>query len=163
MLVFRGTNGQPVAVPSEVVTAGERAYRCHCLRMAGKSWEDIAAEEGYPNGRAAMADVKRYLEEGASMIIESSSRQMLALEVSRLDALQSAIWDSAMAGSIPAVKMAMDLIRTRSTLVGLDPEKMAQEGEIARTVVVMGEDGGYLAGLKLAAGAARNTLPDPPA
>lgn len=137
VLVFRNGRNEPIAVPIEVVTAAERAFRCHQLRLSGMTWEEIAIAERYPTAAAASADVRRYMEEGAALVMERSASEMLVLEVQRLDALQHAIWDTAIAGSLPAVDMVRKIIVDRAKLVGLDAEKIAshnsQEG---RTVVV---------------------------
>ena len=155
VLVFRNGAGDPIAVPSDVVTAAERAYRCHKARIGGKSWEQIAEEEQYPSAAACKYDVDRYLEEGKALVVESSQRQMLTLEVARMDALQSAIWPQAMMGHVPSVTAALSIIKERSRLVGLDPEKMAEQAEQARTVIHVPQDSqGYIASLQRAAGPA---------
>ena len=152
VLVFRNNTGQPVAVPEDVVTASERAYRCHKMRIAGHSWEAIAQQEGYQTAKQAKYDVDRYLEEARSLVVESSQREMLTLEVGRLDALQSALWPQAMAGHVPSAGAVLNIITTRSKLVGLDPDKMAQQADEARTVVLVPhESAGYIESLQRAA------------
>jgi hypothetical protein len=151
VLVFANGSGEPIAVPSDVVTAGERAYRCHLMRVGGNSWEEIATAELYPSGSAAKYDVDRYIEEGKALVVESSQRQMLTLEVARLDRLQHSVWAAAMGGHVPSVSVAMSIIMNRAKLVGLDAEKMNVDA-LARTVVVPSSSDGYIAALKSAAG-----------
>jgi hypothetical protein len=157
VLVFRNADSQPVAVPSDVVTAAERAYRCYMDRVGGMSWVVIAEREGYPSASAAYYDVKRYMEEARALVVEQSQREMLTLEVARYDALQHAIWPQAMTGHIPSVLAAANIISKRTDLVGLDPDKMNEAADEARrTVVVPNDSAGYIAAMQRAA------EPEPP-
>ena len=153
VLVFRNSDSQPVAVPSDVVTAAERAYRCYMDRVAGMSWAAIAQREGYPSAGAAQYDVQRYMEEAKALVVEKSQRDMLALEVARYDALQHAVWPQAMAGHVPSVMAVVSIISKRTDLVGLDPDKMNEAAEEARrTVVVPTDPDGYIEAMQRAAG-----------
>lgn len=152
VLVFRTPSGEPIAVPDEVVTEGERAYRCYRHRIDGLSWREIAEMELYPSAGAAMYDVKRYMAEAKALVVEESAREMLTLEVNRLDALQHALWANAMSGHVPSAGLAMNIIMNRAKLIGLDPEKMGETAAGGRTVVVSGDDDGFLAELKQLAG-----------
>lgn len=138
VLVFRNPVGEPVAVPDSVVTEAERAYRCYKARIGGRSWEMIAAEERYPSAEAARRDVDRYMGEAKALVIEKSQQDMLVLEVARLDALQSSLWPNATSGHVPSAMGVLNIIKLRSQLVGLDPEKMANKAAELRTVVVEG-------------------------
>jgi len=151
VLVFRNATGSPVAVPSSVVTEAERAYRCHQMRIQGVSWGEIAQQENYTSAGAAKSDVDRYMAEARSLVVEASAREMLTLEVNRLDALQQAMWTNAMSGHVPSAQLIMNIIVNRAKLVGLDPEKMSEEADKARTVVVPDNPDGYLAALQQAA------------
>lgn len=149
VLVFRNGANQPVAVPADVVTAAERTYRCYQAKVGGKSWAEIAEQENYPSASAAKADVARYMGEAQSLIVEASMRSMLTLEVARLDALQASFWGQAMMGHVPSGRMVLDVIRTRAAMVGLDPEKMGEAAQGARTVVVKTDsEEGYVASLQ---------------
>ena len=153
VLVFRNTAGDPIAVPSDVVTAAERAYRCYMSRVAGMSWAEIATAEGYPTGASARYDVERYLSEGKALVVEASQRDMLILEIHRLDALQHAVWPGAMAGHVPSVTAALAIVNSRAKLVGLDPDKLDDAAAKAarNTVVVPPDDAGYIKALQRAA------------
>lgn len=151
VLVFRNKEGQPVAVPDDVVTAAERAYRCYKSNLSGKSWDQIAVEEQYPSASAAKYDVDRYLEEGKALVTSQSMRDMLNLEVARIDALQAAIWPNAMSGHVPSAVFVLNCIMNRAKLT-IDPEKLNSDGEQARTVVVPSTSSGYVAALQKAAG-----------
>ena len=159
VIVFRNPAGEPIAVPEDVVTAAERAYRCYQLRVGGQSWAQIAEAELYPSAGSAKADVDRYMAEASAMVVESSAREMLTLELHRLDALQHALWLSAMTGHVPSASLVMNIIMNRAKLVGLDPDRMGAEASHATTVVVPHQDDGYLTALKSAAGEAPEQYP----
>ena len=150
VLVFRRPDtGRPVAVPDEVVLAAERPYRAYCARLTGMSWEAVALEEGYPNARAAAAEVNRYLEEGKELVAQASAGALISLELARMDALQAAVWPMAMSGNLAAVGVAQNLIMNRVKIMGL--EVLAEKGEAAgapRTVVVPMDESGYIAALQ---------------
>lgn len=152
VLVYRNTVGDPIAVPEEVVTAAERAFRCYKERMAGKSWGEIALDEHYPSATAAKYDVGRYMDEASAMVVASTAKEMLSLEVARLDAVQNALWLSAMTGHVPSAALVVNIIINRAKLIGLDPERMGAAADQARTVVVPAHDDGYTASLKRLAG-----------
>jgi hypothetical protein len=157
VLVFRGTAGDPIAVPSDVVTAAERAYRCYQLRVGGKSWEQVAELEKYPSASSAKYDVDRYMEEARALVVEASQKEMLTLEVHRLDALQDALWLNAMSGHVPSAGMCMNLIMNRAKLTVEFRERVGADADHARTVVVPVENDGYLQALMDAAGETQPT------
>lgn len=165
VLVFKNNTGEPIAVPDSVVTAGERAYRCHKMRVEGKSWEEIADLEHYPTAEAAHADVKRYMEEGKALVVERSQREMIGLEVARLDALQALLWPKAEEGSIVAIGEIRKIIMSRVQVTGQDPTKAVDEAtQVGRTVVLTrsegGQDDGFVDYMKQHAGDAP-VLPQP--
>lgn len=145
VLVFRTPTGDPVSVPSEVVEAAQVVYRAYLDKIAGLSWELVAYNHHYPNAGAAKADVERYIAEGASLVSDHSRQALLELEVSRLDALQVALWNSAMDGSVPAVSEVRQIIKTRADLVRTADEKIADG---TRTVVIPMSQGDYTSTLR---------------
>lgn len=154
VLVFRNGAGQPVVVPDEVATEAERAYRVFKARRRGDSWEQIAEDERYPSGQAARYDYDRYMEEARSLVVEKSQKEALNLEISRLDFLQTRIWNAAEAGSLAAIKEIRGIIMDRAKLVAVsDLIREADTDETGRTVVVMRtEHESYLDRLKRVAG-----------
>jgi len=154
VLVFRNQHGEPIAVPDEVVTAGERAYRAYQEHLSGKSWDQIAIEEQYPSASAVRYDVQRYMDEAQALVVERSARQLLQLEVARMDALQAAVWPQALRGHVQSAALALNIIIQRAKLVGLDPEKMNDADTKAHTVVVPSQSDGYIDAMKRAAGEA---------
>jgi hypothetical protein len=151
VLVFRNHVGQPIAVPGDIVTEAERVYRCHRMRVNGNTWEQIAQLELYPSAGAAKADVDRYIKEGKALVIESSQREMLTLEVARLDAMQLGLWERAVNGNVPAVNAIVNIIAHRARLVGLDANQLNEEHKGPHTLVVPMDGPGFLEALKDAA------------
>ena len=151
VLVFRNHADEPIAVPNEVVTEAERAFRCHGLRLQGNSWEKIAELELYPSARSAKSDVDRYLEEGRALVVEASQREQLSMEVARFDALQLALWPAAMRGNVQSAVAVMNIIVHRARLVGLDPEKMNEDSRGPATLVIPVDGDGFLEALQQAA------------
>jgi hypothetical protein len=154
VLVFRNGVGQPVVVPDDVANAAERAYRVYKARRAGKSWQEIAEDERYPSAAAARYDYDRYMDEARSLVVEKSQKETLALEVSRLDYLQTRIWGAAEAGSLAAIREIRGIIMDRAKLVTvIDMMKEADTDDRGRTVVVMQTPGeSYLERLRRVAG-----------
>lgn len=149
VLVFRGPTGRPVAVPDEIVSEAEREYRAYTARLSGQSWAEIAVNEQWPSAEAAAAAVKRYLAEGKAVVGDLRRREALAMEMARLDALQSALWPQAMKGNVAHVGMALQVVNARVKLLGLE-QATEEEAGAAETVVVPSDEG-YLAALQRAA------------
>lgn len=156
VVVVRSTvHGRPVAVPAEVVERAERPYAAYQLRVGGMSWEEVALEMGYPDGRAARTDVTRYLDEGRALVEDLTRQELLKLELLRLDKLQAAVWPEAMKGHLPSVNAARSLIMDRAKLMGLDVMAAAGDDTMAdqRTVIVPSDSNGYTKVLMEASGA----------
>lgn len=145
VLVFRNPAGAPVSVPHEVVEAAQAVYRAYLDKVAGLSWELVAYNHHYPSASAARADVERYVREGAALVTDQSRQAVLEMEVARLDALQTALWDNAMKGSIPAVSEVRQLINSRVALVKDMGDKVADG---TRTVVIPVSPGEYTSMLR---------------
>ena len=150
VLVFRNNAGEPIVVPDDVATAGERAYRAYKMRVEGHTWAHIAVAENYPSATAASSDVNAYMAEAKSLVTEKSQMDMLTLEVFRLDAMQQTMWSGAMAGSVNHARMVVDIVMKRAQLLGIDSGQIGQ-GNAATTLVVPSDSAGYIAAMKQAA------------
>lgn len=149
VLVFRTPEtGRPVAVPDEIVSATERAYKAYQERLTGKSWEMVAVEGGWPDAESCAAEVRRYLDEGRAVMAGFKRLEVLAVELARLDALQQAVWPEAMNGKVPSVMAALAVHKQRVAVLGLD--QPSEEGTGVPTVVVPSEE--YIAALQAEAG-----------
>lgn len=160
VLVFRNIAGEPIAVPDEVVSAGERAYRSYKMRIEGHTWLHIANDQNYPSASAAQYDVNTYMAEAKALVTEKSQMDMLTLEIFRLDAIQQSMWVGAMAGSVAHAKMVVDIIMKRSQLLGIDSGAVGQNTN-ATTLVVPMESAGFITAMKKAAEAASNPVSEP--
>jgi hypothetical protein len=149
ILVFRGE--RPVAVPEMVVLEAQREYRAWQHHQGGKSWEQVAAIEGYPTAAAARQDVRRYLTEGRALVTEWSRAEMLAVKMAQLDTLLASCWDAAIGGKLPAIALAADLVTKQIKVLRLD-EAGAEDETRARTVVVLGDEESYTKALEQASG-----------
>jgi len=76
-----------------------REARAFELLMAGRDYDQIAAELGYSNRSGAWHTVQRALRKRR----EEIAGEYLTLELDHLDALQCALWDAAMNGDPKAV------------------------------------------------------------
>ena len=106
------------------VAATERRRQAVALRKQGLSYQAIANELGMAKssvhsaiGKAMQAFEKEIADE---VIL------MATLELDRLDCLQAALWDKAMAGHLGSVGKVLKIMERRAKLLGLDaPAKVA--------------------------------------
>ena len=87
------------------------------MMLAGKDFDAIAVELGYATRSGAWRAVQRAL----SKQRETLAGEYLMLEMQRLDALQVALWDDAMAGDVKAALGCLRIIQQRCALLGLTP------------------------------------------
>jgi len=97
------------------------------LRLAGKSFRTIARELGCtPSG--AHGAVSRALDRTLSSANEHAAH-LREVELARLDAMLTGLWDRAISGDVPAVNAALRIAERRSRLLGLDaPERRELSG-----------------------------------
>lgn len=100
----------------------ERRDRAVTLRREGMTIREISAElEVAPS--TAWADIKAALE----AIPAENAEQLRQQEADRLDALQRAIWDAALAGDLHALDRVLKISDRRCRLLGLDlPARIEQ-------------------------------------
>ena len=77
--------------PRVEVIAHDRAYDAHQLRLAGFDWPEIAQRVGYLDGRIASMSVTAFLQKIATEQSRDHRRAGAALELARLDQLQSRV------------------------------------------------------------------------
>src|SRR5678815_4126889 len=113
------------------------ASRAYELRVQGKSFTQIAEILGISNSD----DIHRLFAEryafDAGYLTELDRKSILAMELIRLDALQAAVWDSAMMGDPKSVDSALRVIQTRAKIVGLEQVDPVVSKNL---VLVMGEE-----------------------
>ena len=99
-------------------TANRRDQACK-LRMAGASYDDIARQLRYASRGAAYTDITRALERNVVQLGQTAEvlRQQ---ELERLDRLQLALWQQAMAGDTRSAETVLRIMDRRARVLGLD-------------------------------------------
>ena len=95
------------------------------MARAGSTYAEIAKELGYCNSGGAWKLVNRALK--ASEVEDVEDHR--ALELARLDRLQSALWDEALAGDLRAVREVLKIVQARTRLLGLERPPTHQAGQ----------------------------------
>lgn len=138
------STGQPSKTSKGRIDVAKRRAEALELRRAGLTFQDIADRLGYKHRSAAHKDVQRALEK----LIFEPAQDVLALELSRLDALTQTLWAQARRGDLQAIDRIVKLMNRRAKYLGLDaPERHevitldAIEAEIARLSSELGEAG----------------------
>lgn len=112
----------PEATTSKKLNALARStevFRRHV--QDGTPMEELAQEYGVD-----VAELQRGLNQDLSVFAKEMqySREIYrALELSRLEQLQSAFWDDALSGSASSGRMVLSIMEKRSKLLGLDAPK----------------------------------------
>jgi hypothetical protein len=123
----------PQSAEARVATAARR-LRCVELASQGLTYAEIASAVGYANKSSARKAVVAAL---AAREVDGVD-MLRSLEVARLDELQLASWDHAMAGDPQAVDRIVRIINLRSKLLGLlDLPKGATQPPASARVVSM--------------------------
>lgn len=125
----------------------DMAIRAYQMRAAGASWWDIADRLQITQGHAARL-VAHKIAAAAQLVDEGAKRQLLAMEIERLDSLQQSLWDRALGGDIRAVDSIVRIITTRSKILGL--ETATANTVTNNTIVVAGNTEEYVAALQQA-------------
>lgn len=113
--------------------AAARRARAIELRAQGWTYEDIARDLGYANRGTVCHIVSDALRARTDQAVDT----LRSLEAQRLDALQVALWDKAMAGDVNAAQAAIRIIVSRCRLLGFYGEGLLDSPEARpRTVVV---------------------------
>jgi len=113
--------------------AAARRVKAVELKAAGYTYAQVANELGYTSRGTAYNVVAKALKEQTAEAV-ADLRQ---LENSRLDAMQLALWDAAMAGDIKAVVAIVKIVKARVHLNGLELGQAATlQPSTPRTLVV---------------------------
>lgn len=97
----------------------------------GFSYEEIARQVGFTNRGSAHRAVRKALAERQAEDIDT----LRALEADRLDALQAAHWDLAMAGDPGATNSILRVMERRARLFGLDKDQASDSESRVRLLV----------------------------
>ena len=126
----------------------ELAKRALRLKRSGMNLFEIA-ETLQMSEMTSNSAIKRGLSMAQATIGYAERRELLAIEVDRLDALQFALWDQAMSGDVRSVEAVLKVINQRARLLGLED---TDTGSSSTTVVVAGNREAYIAALEQASG-----------
>ena len=130
-----------MAAPKRKEERAELTARVYELRKAGASMGTIARQLGISSGtvyRYIEAQTKVYLEEA-----KESHATLMALELSRLDDMQLAVWTKARAGDRASIDIVVRIMQRRAALVGLDIQRPTRSLQLNLTpdeVVKMTDD-----------------------
>jgi hypothetical protein len=133
-------------------TIQDRAYQAYMDHMAGENWDEIAKKHGYASVMSVQVEVRQYVQRAAVMMDEAKREEVLALELSRLDALQNAVWDMALMGSTKHVDAVLKVMGQRAKLLGLELLAQGVDSAQSKTVVVMGDTQEFIRSLSLVRG-----------
>ena len=128
-------------------------WKAHQLRLAGKSWVEIAKETGYPSGPACQTSVTNYLQQAAVRTSAAKRQEALDLELERLDTLQAAYWDAALLGDDKSAQVILKCIALRCKVLGIEGGEISELKGGSKTILVLSKEKTYAQTLKdIAAG-----------
>ena len=96
--------------------AAARQARAVQLATEGRTYQEIADELGYAN----RGTVHHIVQDALARDRKDAVQNHQQLELARLDALQAALWDKAIAGDVDAAREVRATIMARCRLLGLD-------------------------------------------
>lgn len=120
------------------------ARRAFLMRQRGMAIFDIAEELGLTESTTGNL-LRNAVQNAARLVSEGARSDLLAMEVTRLDAMQAAAWGAAMQGDTRAIDAILKVIAARAKLLGLEVPAVES---VAQMVVVSNDDGEYLRALK---------------
>lgn len=110
----------------------QRRKQSLTLRLSGMTYAEIAENLGVSN-YTAWQDVNQALAD----IPKSEADQLREEEVGRLDRMQRAVWDAALAGDLQAMQTVLKIVDRRAKLLGLDaPQQVELSGDADLDAVV---------------------------
>lgn len=125
----KATGKRPNGAGSTVrVNAAEKRRRAVELRKAGATFDEIAAAPG-PDGKplyASKGTAYKAVEQALREAVREPARELIELEVQRLDLLLRAIWPAVVRGHLGAVDRALRVAERRARLLGLDGPQVVQ-------------------------------------
>lgn len=123
----------------------ETATRAYNMRVEGKLPSEIAEILGISATEVHRLFTERFAYD-AAYLSDADRKSILSLELARLDALQTAVWASAMMGDPKSVDSAIKIIQARAKITGIEQADPVVNKNL---VLVMGErEEDYIAALK---------------
>lgn len=121
----------------DIETHEDKAYAAYKMRLGGENTQVIAKKLGYPNGRRVMQAINNLIDKAIDVASDDRKREIIELELERLDALQSAAWGMAMTGDLKAIDSVLKVMQHRARLLSLGEEK---DTATSNTVIISAED-----------------------
>lgn len=98
------------------IAAAKRQARAIELRQQGWTYDQIAAEVGYSCRGSAQRAVVKALDH----VTREPAKELLGIELERLDNLQRGVWDRAIDGDLKALDAVLRIMTHRAKLLRLD-------------------------------------------
>ena len=119
---------------SRRLNAKEKALRALEMKRRRYTWEDIAREVGYANGKTAAAAAKRMLDSQERETVEDYKRMM----IDRCAELMVALTPKADAGNERAVDATLKVMDRMDKYMGIGPVVEHGKVEVTHTLVIEG-------------------------
>lgn len=126
----------PAHVVELVDERQEMALRAHDLYLAGRPWEEIAEEVGYPSVATASAAVALWLQRGAIASGVETSKARAAVALARTERMIAAYWDKAASGDLDAAKFVLKANEDFYRMAGLEKADLTVNSR--QTIVIGG-------------------------
>lgn len=128
------------------IQKAEAAQNIWRLKQQGLSNDQIGQElEMTPSQVSSVLSTT--MSKASSELDAVTRQELLALEVARLDELQSTAWLQAINGDTRSADLVLKIIDKRSKLLGLDQQQTETQATV-QTVVVTGNSDDYIEALR---------------
>lgn len=124
----------------------ELARAALILQRQGKSLWEIAHSLGLSQQQTSKY-IRDALNDAQQLVDEASKRELLAMELQRLDALQDAHWGQATSGDVRSAEFILKVIDKRSRMLGLVTED-DNSAQTVQAVIVAGDNPEYIKALR---------------
>lgn len=124
----------------------EMARAALILQRQGKSLWEVATALGLSQQMTATY-IREALNEAQQLVDEASKRELLAMELQRLDALQASHWNQATAGDVRSAEFILKVIDKRAKMLGLVTDD-DQSTQSVQAVIVAGDNPEYIRALR---------------
>lgn len=116
----------------------ERPYWAQKLRNVGYEWSQIAWRCGYVSRASCVMDVRTYLQRAALEMAAEERAEALAMELQRLDELQTPYYIAAIQGDLKSAEFVLKVISQRSKLMRWEDTNAEAGG--SRTLIITPEN-----------------------
>src|SRR5262245_30134983 len=124
----------------------EKATVAYELLISGKSHSEVAQLLDMTNVDDVWRMVTERFKYDSSFLSEAERKDILSMEILRLNALQASVWPAAMMGDPAAIRSAVEIIKTRAKITGLElNDPVAQKNLV---LVIGDKEDEYIESLK---------------